>query len=142
MSEIDVFNGCGIRINLTAPDDFNKIRESLTRIGVPARDNVLWQSCHILHRRGEYAILHFKEMFLQDGKPAEITTEDYGRRNRIAQLLEEWGLCEVIDKDEVESLTAHLGMIKILSYSEKGAWTLKPKYMMRTDKHRQHEEAA
>lgn len=134
MSE-DVFNGNGVRISLNEPDDFNKIRESLTRIGIPSRDKTLWQSCHILHRQGQYAILHFKEMFQQDGKTANIDEEDYSRRNRIALLLEEWGLCKIIDREEVENTdkTSHLGMIKVISYKDKENWDLKPKYMMRSE---------
>jgi len=138
--ETDVFDGDGIRIKLKSHEDFNKIRESLTRIGVPAKGSVLWQSCHILHRQGEYAILHFKEMFAQDGRPSTMTHEDYGRRNRIALLLEEWGLCELIDKADAESNVSHLGMIKILSYADKKNWSLKPKYMMRADKARARKE--
>jgi len=138
----DVFNGAGIRIKLKTPDDFNKIRESLTRIGVPARDNTLWQSCHILHRKGQYAILHFKEMFEQDGKPATISDDDYARRNRIALLLEEWNLCDVVDKEQAQENVAHLGMIKVISFADKKNWTLKPKYVMRSDKMRNKEKAA
>jgi hypothetical protein len=136
MNEEDVFEGAGVRIRLKSDEDFNKIRESLTRIGVPSKGNVLWQSCHILHRQGQYAILHFKEMFAQDGKPSSITEEDYGRRNRIVLLLEEWNMCEIIDKEEVVNNSSHISNVKVIRYNDRMNWVLKPKYMMRSEMYR------
>jgi hypothetical protein len=133
----DVFEGYGIRIKLNERDDFSKIRESLTRIGIPSSDKVLWQSCHILHKSGNYAVMHFKELFELDGKGSSLSTEDVARRNRIAALLEEWGLCTIVDRDEIEgddALVAHLGMIKVITYADKPNWDLRSKYVMRSER--------
>ena len=117
-------------VNLATPDDFLKIRETLTRIGVSSqKDKKLWQSCHILHKRGKYYIVHFKEMFAMDDLPTSITEEDIERRNTIASLLEEWKLLKIVYPAKAEH-KAPLNKIKILSHKEKADWTLEPKYHM------------
>jgi len=116
-----------LEVVLKEPDDFLKVRETLTRIGVASRkERKLYQSCHILHKKGKYYIVHFKELFALDGKPANITKNDIERRNRIAKLLFDWGLVNL----DVESLNdiAPLNQIKVLSYKDKGDWTLESKY--------------
>ncbi|AOV61617.1 translation repressor [Synechococcus phage S-WAM1] len=116
-----------LEVALKEPDDFLKVRETLTRIGVASRkDRKLYQSCHILHKKGKYYIVHFKELFALDGKPANITKNDVERRNRIAKLLFDWGLVEF----NADSLTeiAPLNQIKVLSYKDKSEWTLESKY--------------
>lgn len=123
----DIFKGVGVEVILKTPDDFLKIKETLTRIGVGSRkDKTLYQSCHILHKRGRYAILHFKELFKLDGKEADITTEDLTRRDAIASLLDEWGLLEVVDLPETDQLD--LKQIKIVPFKEKNSWNLESKY--------------
>ena len=115
-----------LEITLNEPDDFLKVRESLTRIGVASRrDNKLFQSCHILHKQGRYFIVHFKELFALDGKDTNLSENDIARRNTIANLLNDWGLIEV--KGSVEPM-APLSQIKILSFREKDEWTLETKY--------------
>ena len=115
-----------IEVSLEQPDDFLKVKETLSRIGVASRnDNKLYQSCHILHKQGRYYIVHFKELFALDGKPTNITSNDVQRRNRIAKLLSDWGLIEI--GSEVEDL-APLNQIKVLSFKDKGEWTLESKY--------------
>lgn len=116
-----------LEVTLREPDDFLKVRETLTRIGVASRkDRKLYQSCHILHKKGKYYIVHFKELFALDGKPANITKNDIERRNRIAKLLFDWGLVDF----EAEGLVdiAPLNQIKVLSYKDKSEWTLESKY--------------
>ena len=116
-----------LEVALKEPDDFLKVRETLTRIGVASRkDRKLYQSCHILHKKGKYYIVHFKELFALDGKPANITKNDIERRNRIAKLLFDWGLVDF----EAEGLVdiAPLNQIKVLSYKDKADWTLESKY--------------
>jgi hypothetical protein len=116
-----------LEVALKEPDDFLKVRETLTRIGVASRkDRKLYQSCHILHKKGKYYIVHFKELFALDGKPANITKNDIERRNRIAKLLFDWGLVDF----EAEGLVdiAPLNQIKVLSYKDKSEWTLESKY--------------
>ena len=116
-----------LEVALKEPDDFLKVRETLTRIGVASRkDRKLYQSCHILHKKGKYYIVHFKELFALDGKPANITKNDIERRNRIAKLLFDWGLVDF----QAESLIdiAPLNQIKVLSYKDKSEWTLESKY--------------
>jgi len=117
-----------LEVALQKSDDFLKVRETLTRIGVSSRtEKKLWQSCHILHKRGKYYIVHFKEMFALDDLPTSINSEDIGRRNTIACLLEEWGLLKVVDKNKaIEKVP--LNKIKILPYKEKNEWELCPKY--------------
>jgi hypothetical protein len=126
----DIFKGVGVEISLEFEDDFLKIKETLTRIGVSSRtDKILYQSCHILHKQGRYIIVHFKELFKLDGKPANITENDIQRRNAIALLLEEWGLLTIIypKKFEPENI-APIQQLKIISYREKNDWELLTKY--------------
>lgn len=119
----------GVEINLPSPDNFLKIKETLTRIGIASRkDRKLFQSCHILHKQGRYAILHFKELFILDNKEDNFTEEDRARRNTILNLLEEWELLDIIDHTEVEELVAPLSQIKIISHKEKDTWDLISKY--------------
>lgn len=117
-----------VEITLVQPDDFLKVRETLTRIGVASRkDKVLYQSCHILHKQGRYFIVHFKELFALDGKQAEITENDLQRRNTIAKLLMDWGLINIIDKNLIVD-QAPLSQIKVISYKDKDEWDLQAKY--------------
>jgi len=117
-----------VEIFLSEPDDFLKVRETLTRIGVASRkEKKIYQSCHILHKQGRYFIVHFKELFALDGKHTNITLNDVQRRNRIAKLLSDWNLVELADSDQVLDI-APLNQIKVLSYREKGEWILEPKY--------------
>lgn len=123
----DVFDGLGIEIELKVPDDFLKIRETLTRMGVSSRkEKKLYQSCHILHKRGRYAILHFKEFFILDGLKSDLSESDIARRNTICKLLEEWGLFTVLDEDLEPQ--ASMAQIKIISHKDKADWELIPKY--------------
>ena len=117
-----------VEIVLSEPDDFLKVRETLTRIGVASRkEKKLYQSCHILHKQGKYYIVHFKELFALDAKHANLTVNDVQRRNRIAQLLSDWGLITVVDQNDVSDV-APLNQIKVLAYKEKNEWTLETKY--------------
>ena len=117
-----------LEVQLKEPDDFLKVRETLTRIGVASRkDKKLFQSCHILHKQGRYFIVHFKELFALDGKHANLTLNDVQRRNRIARLLDDWGLISVVNADDVADI-APLNQIKDLSYKDKGDWVLEQKY--------------
>ena len=117
-----------VEVSLNEPDDFLKVRETLTRIGVASRkEKKLYQSCHILHKQGRYYIVHFKELFALDGKHANLTINDVQRRNRIAQLLSDWGLITVVSDSEVADI-APLNQIKVLAFKEKGEWTLESKY--------------
>ena len=128
MNELDIFRGTGVEVALTNEDDFLKVKETLTRIGVSSKkDNVLYQSCHILHKQGKYAIMHFKEMFYLDGKPSNMSEDDIPRRNTIAKLLEEWGLVTIVNKNSVQE-TLPINQIKILPYKEKNDWELVAKY--------------
>ena len=111
-----------LEVRLTQPDDFLKVRETLTRIGVASRrDNTLYQSCHILHKQGHYFIVHFKELFALDGKAADLSRNDIQRRNSIAKLLADWGLVSIIDSDKYQD-QAPMSQIKILNYDEKNQW--------------------
>ena len=117
-----------VEVSLSEPDDFLKVRETLTRIGVASRkEKKLYQSCHILHKQGRYFIVHFKELFALDGKRANLTVNDVQRRNRIAQLLADWGLIKIIDVDQILDI-APLNQIKVLSYKDKGDWILETQY--------------
>ena len=117
-----------IEVTLNEPDDFLKVRETLTRIGVASRkEKKIYQSCHILHKQGRYFIVHFKELFALDGKHANLTQNDVQRRNRIIQLLSDWGLISVISPDNITDI-APLNQIKVLAYKEKGEWILETKY--------------
>lgn len=116
-------------VKLKHPDDFLKVRETLTRIGVASKKtNTLYQSCHILHKRGRYAIVHFKELFLLDGKPSLFSDEDKARRNTITNLLVEWGLVELENNQSTIDPVAPINQIKIISHKEKDQWELVPKY--------------
>tara|TARA_R110002050_G_scaffold84729_3_gene180898 strand:- start:2363 stop:2767 length:405 start_codon:yes stop_codon:yes gene_type:complete len=117
-----------VEIRLNQPDDFLKVRETLTRIGVASRgENKLYQSCHILHKQGRYFIVHFKELFLLDGKISDFSENDIQRRNRITRLLSDWGLVSVVTEELIEDL-APINQIKILPFKEKKEWELIPKY--------------
>jgi len=117
-----------IEVLLNEPDDFLKVRETLTRIGVASRkEKTLYQSCHILHKQGKYYIVHFKELFALDGKYANLTLNDVQRRNRIAQLLADWGLITIVNVNKIVDI-APLNQIKVLSYKEKDEWNLETKY--------------
>ncbi len=117
-----------VEVLLNEPDDFLKVRETLTRIGVASRkEKKLYQSCHILHKQGRYYIVHFKELFALDGKHANLTSNDVQRRNRIARLLADWGLISVVKPDSVADI-APLNQIKVLAYKEKNDWILETKY--------------
>ena len=117
-----------IEVELDQPDDFLKVKETLTRIGVASRkENKIFQSCHILHKQGKYYIVHFKELFALDGKPTDFSENDVSRRNTIVTLLQEWGLVKHISGD-IETLVAPMNQIKILAFSEKDEWELIPKY--------------
>ena len=117
-----------IEVALAEPDDFLKVRETLTKIGVASRkEKKIYQSCHILHKQGKYFIVHFKELFALDGKKANLSVNDFQRRNRIVQLLADWGLVNVISSDMVTDI-APLNQIKVISYREKGDWKLETKY--------------
>lgn len=129
MTQDNLFRGVGVRVDLPDDDSFLKVKETLTRIGISSRkEKKLYQTCHILHKKGEYAILHFKELFVLDGKESSLSEEDVGRRNTITNLLEEWGLVDVRDVDEVQNPVAKLNQIKILPFIEKSEWELVSKY--------------
>ena len=117
-----------VEVTLNEPDDFLKVRETLTRIGVASRkEKKIYQSCHILHKQGRYFLVHFKELFALDGKHANLTINDVQRRNRIAQLLADWGLVGVVDVIRIQDI-APLNQIKVLSFKDKGEWILETKY--------------
>ena len=117
-----------VEVVLNEPDDFLKVRETLTRIGVASRkEKKIYQSCHILHKQGKYYIVHFKELFALDGKNTNLSLNDVQRRNRIVQLLSDWGLISVVNADKIADL-APLNQIKVLSFKEKNDWTLESKY--------------
>ena len=117
-----------VEVTLGEPDDFLKVRETLTRIGVASRkERKIYQSCHILHKQGKYYIVHFKELFALDGKTANLTQNDVQRRNRITQLLSDWGLISIVNDETITDI-APLNQIKVLAYKEKGEWELESKY--------------
>ena len=117
-----------IEVSLREPDDFLKVRETLTRIGVASRkEKKIYQSCHILHKQGRYYLVHFKELFALDGKHANLTINDVQRRNRITRLLADWGLITIVKEGSVADI-APLNQIKVLSYKDKGDWILEQKY--------------
>jgi len=129
MENEDIFKGLGVEIKLNSEEDFLKIKETLTRIGISSRkEKKLYKSCHILHKRGRYAIIHFKELFEMDGLESNTSENDIARRNTITNLLEEWGLLSVIESFEEDEPMVNMGQIKILSYKEKEDWELVPKY--------------
>jgi hypothetical protein len=128
-----------VEVILNEPDDFLKVRETLTRIGVASRkEKKIYQSCHILHKQGKYYITHFKELFALDGKHANITVNDFQRRNRIIQLLADWGLISVVNVDQISDI-APLNQIKVLSYKDKDDWVLETKYNIGSKKRRTEE---
>ena len=118
-----------LEVTLNEPDDFLKVRETLTRIGVASRkDRKLFQSCHILHKQGKYYITHFKELFALDGKPTDFTEDDIARRNTIANLLAEWGLVDLVVPEKTAAPVATLSQIKVIPFNQKGDWELITKY--------------
>jgi hypothetical protein len=118
-----------VEVRIAEEEDFLKIKETLTRIGVASRkDQKLYQSCHILHKQGKYYIVHFKELFALDGKPTNWSDDDKGRRNTVIQLLEEWGLIKVVDSEKIQSPKAPMSQIKIIPHKDKHNWTLEAKY--------------
>lgn len=120
-----------IEVKIGEEEDFLKIKETLTRIGVASRkEKKLYQSCHIFHKQGKYYIVHFKEMFLLDGKPSNFSDEDKGRRNKIIELLEDWGLLKVLDPEKIKEPLASMSQIKIINHKEKSEWELEAKYNM------------
>lgn len=130
-----------IEIELPTDDSFNIVRETLTRMGVKHnKEQKLYQSAHILHKRGRFYICHFKEMFILDGKPSTITEDDIGRRNTIADLLQEWGLIKILNED-VMDVFLHMNQIKIIPFQEKAKWELIPKYTIGSKKHEKEDTA-
>jgi hypothetical protein len=118
-----------VEVRIGEEQDFLKIKETLTRIGVASRkDNILYQSCHILHKQGKYYIVHFKELFALDGKPTDFSDEDRGRRNTIINLLQDWDLVKVVDASQIDDPRAAMSQIKILPHKDKGQWELVAKY--------------
>ena len=128
-----------VEVVLGEPDDFLKVRETLTRIGVASRkEKKIYQSCHILHKQGRYYLVHFKELFALDGKHANLTANVVQRRNRIAQLLADWGLVTVVDSEKIKDI-APLNQIKVLAYKDKGDWILETKYNIGSKKKKPEE---
>lgn len=118
-----------IEVKIAEEEDFLKIKETLQRIGISSKkNNTLYQSCHILHKQGNYYIVHFKELFILDGKPSNFTEEDKSRRNTIVTLLQEWGLVKIINFDKVKEPKAPMNQIKIIAFKDKPNWILEPKY--------------
>lgn len=129
MTDNDIFLGHGVEVKIDKEQDFLKIRETLTRIGVASKkDKKLYQSCHILHKQGRYAIVHFKELFSLDGKQTDFSDDDKARRNTIASLLEDWELLKILNPEKINENKAPLSQIKILTFKEKNSWELVPKY--------------
>jgi hypothetical protein len=125
-----------LEISLAEPDDFLKVKETLSRIGVASKreERKLFQSCHILHKQGRYYICHFKELFMLDGKASTLSPEDISRRNTIAILLHDWGLCLIVNRSIIENHISNLKSIKIVPYKEKSQWTLEAKYKIGSTK--------
>lgn len=131
----ELFKGYGIPVVLKDEESFSIVKETLSRIGVASKkEKVLWPSCHLLHKRGYYHIMHFKEMFLLDGRPSDLSENDIARRNTIALLLEDWGLCKIQDKQTITEKVVDMNQIKVLNHKEKIDWEIKPKYSMGTKK--------
>ena len=129
MENEDIFEGYGVEVKLNDPENFLKIKETLTRMGVSSKNqNKLYQSCHILHKRGRYAILHFKELLALDGLESDADETDIGRRNVITALLAEWGLLDIIDKAKASEPVISIKQLKIIPHKEKTQWELIPKY--------------
>ncbi len=128
-----------VEVTLGEPDDFLKVRETLTRIGVASRkEKKIYQSCHILHKQGRYYLVHFKELFALDGKHANLTSNDVQRRNRIAQLIADWGLVSIVDVNKIQDI-APLNQIKVLAYKDKNDWILETKYNIGSKKKKTEE---
>jgi hypothetical protein len=128
VTQDNLFRGCGIEISLHTPEDFLKVKETLTRIGIASRvENTLYQSVHILHKRSRYVLIHFKELFKLDGRPTNISEDDYARRNTIACLLQEWGLVKILESESVGPV-APVHHITIISHKDKVNWKLVAKY--------------
>ena len=137
---IDIFKGLGVEVILNDDTSFLKIRETLQRIGVASRkDRKLYQSCHILHKQGRYAIMHFKEMFALDGKESDFSDDDKGRRNTIVGLLMDWELCKLVSGQDIDP-RAPMTNIKVLSFKEKDEWELCPKYNIGRVKTRSYDD--
>jgi hypothetical protein len=118
-----------VEVTLNEKDDFLKVRETLTRIGVASKkEKILYQSCHIFHKQGKYYIVHFKEMFSLDGKPTDISENDIARRNTVAKLLSDWGLLKVVKEESIKEPIVSISQVKIISHKEKNDWQLIPKY--------------
>jgi hypothetical protein len=129
MKEVEELVSKLVEIILPDPESFLKVKETLTRIGVASKkENRLWQSCHILHKKGKYYIVHFKELFMLDGKESNFTDSDKGRRNTIANLLEEWGLVKIVNKSLSDLPRSPMSQIKVISFKDKPAWILESKY--------------
>lgn len=127
--DANLFRGLGVEIRLKNPDDFLKVRETLSRIGVASKkDKTLYQSCHILHKKGRFAIMHFKELFILDGKPSNFDEGDMARRNAIADLLCQWELVDLVNPNITREIKAPLNQIKIVKHGEKKDWNLVVKY--------------
>jgi 2-polyprenyl-6-methoxyphenol hydroxylase-like FAD-dependent oxidoreductase len=130
-----------VEVTLNEPDDFLKVRETLTRIGVASRkEKKIYQSCHILHKQGRYYLVHFKELFALDGKHANLTVNDVQRRNRIAQLIADWGLVTIVNPETIQDI-APLNQIKVLAYKDKQDWILETKYNIGSKKKKTEETA-
>lgn len=127
--EDNLFRGFGVKVSFNDEDSFLKIKETLTRIGIASRkEKTIYPSCYILHKRGEYAILHFKELFALDGKTTDISENDIARRNTIALLLQDWELLKIIDNKPIEETVVDMSQIKILTFKEKSDWNISHKY--------------
>ena len=129
-----------VEITLAEPDDFLIVKETLTRIGISSKKtNTLWQSAHILHKRGKYYIVHFKELFALDGKPTDISEQDIGRRNTITNLLQEWGLVKIVNPERCKIPVVPLNYLKIVKASDKVNWKLEPKFTIGKKRVNNHE---
>jgi hypothetical protein len=131
----DIFRGVGVEVQLKSQDDFLKVRETLTRIGIASKkEKKLYQSCHILHKRGRYVILSFKELFKLDGKESNFNESDLARRNTIAKLLHDWNLVEIVDLESIKEPTVPISQIKIIPYKDRENWELIAKYQVGSKK--------
>ncbi len=131
----DIFRGVGVEVKLKSQDDFLKVRETLTRIGIASKkEKKLYQSCHILHKRGRYVILSFKELFKLDGKESNFNESDLARRNTIAKLLHDWNLVEIVDLESIKEPTVPISQIKIIPYKDRENWELIAKYQVGSKK--------
>ena len=140
MNEDDIFGGYGIEIILNSPQDFLKVAETLTRLGIPSykEDKTLYQSCHILHKRGRYSIVHFKEMFALDGRETTLSPEDVARRDNIVRLLVDWNLGTYAEQQTEETEEVPFSRVKVIKYSEKNDWKLESKYSIGTRHYEQY----